>query len=319
MAAALGVKSSRVYEWVSAFGQELLPMAAVFSAVRSSGVVGIDEKYVQVPLYAKRGEGPTKRANKKRRWMYVYLAVDVYTYDLLHIEIYTHNTQDSTHAFLLALKSKGYRPKVIVTDLRKEYSPAIKAVFKTARHHECIFHALQWWNRQMKEIYGVNYEHTHPEIVKLKEQIIKIFNTTSKRIAQKRYESVMVQRESYVSQNAKAGAIFDSLERHWPKLVNAIESTIIPKTNNAVELVIRRFDQHYKNFCGFNSIESARIYLGIFEKAYRFPPFTDDASEQIRGKCPLELAGYDISRLPMTQIFRGWVQGLPPKNAQEAL
>ena len=80
--------------------------------------------------------------------MYVYLAVDVYTYDLLHIEIYTHNTQDSTHAFLLALKSKGYRPRVIVTDLRKEYGPAIKAVFKGARHHECIFHALQWWNRQ---------------------------------------------------------------------------------------------------------------------------------------------------------------------------
>ena len=171
----------------------------------------------------------------------------------------------------------------------------------------------------MKEIYGANYEHTHPEIVKLKEQIIKIFNTTSKRIAQKRYESVMAQRESYVLQNAKAAAIFDSLERHWPKLVNAIESTIIPKTNNAVELVIRRFDQHYKNFCGFNSIESARTYLAVFEKSYRFTPFTDDASEQIRGKCPLELAGYDISRLPMNQICRGWVQGLPPKSAREAI
>ena len=80
VAAALGVKSSRVYEWVSAFGQELLPMPAVFSPVRSSGVVGIDEKYVQVPLYAKRGEGPTQNKNKKRRWMYLYLAVDVYAY-----------------------------------------------------------------------------------------------------------------------------------------------------------------------------------------------------------------------------------------------
>ena len=78
--------------------------------------------------------------------------------------------------------------------------------------------------------------------------MVQIFNTTSKRVAQKRYDAVMAQRESYVSQNAKAAAIFDSLERHWPKLVNAIESTIIPKTNNAVELVIRRFDQHYKNF-----------------------------------------------------------------------
>ena len=39
--------------------------------------------------------------------MYVYFAVDVYTYDLLHIAIYAHNTTDSTRAFLLALKAKG--------------------------------------------------------------------------------------------------------------------------------------------------------------------------------------------------------------------
>ncbi|MGB0385202.1 MAG: hypothetical protein ACPGWR_10295 [Ardenticatenaceae bacterium] len=129
----------------------------------------------------------------------------------------------------------------------------------------------------------------------------------------------MAERSSYVEQNPKAASIFDSLERHWPKLLNAIESTIVPKTNNAVELVIRRFDQHYTNFCGFDTIESARTYLGVFEKAYRFTPFTDDANDRIRGKCPLELAGYDISRLPMTKICRGWAQGLPPKGPQEAL
>ncbi|MGB0385203.1 MAG: DDE-type integrase/transposase/recombinase [Ardenticatenaceae bacterium] len=144
-------------------------------------MIGIDEKYVQVPLKTKKGEKRNK--NKKRRWMYVYLAVDVYTYDLLHIDIYAHNTQDSAHAFLLALKSKGYRPRVIVTDLRKEYGPAIEKVFAGARHHECIFHALQWWGRQMKDIYGSNYKKTHPEVVKLKEQLIKIFQTTSKRVA----------------------------------------------------------------------------------------------------------------------------------------
>ncbi len=43
-------------------------------------------------------------------------------------------------------------------------------------------------------------------------------------------------------------AIFASLERHWPKLVNVIESDRIPKTNNTTELVIRRFDQYYQSF-----------------------------------------------------------------------
>jgi hypothetical protein len=50
--------------------------------------------------------------------------------------------------------------------------------------------------------------------------------------------------------------------------VNAIESRRIPLTNNATELVNRRFDQHYQNFCGFQTIETAQRYLAIFERTY---------------------------------------------------
>jgi hypothetical protein len=68
---ALGVTSFTVYRWVSAWGYDLLPVAALFGLVKSSGVVGVDEKYVLVPKN-------DKPAGKMRRWMYVYLAVDVY-------------------------------------------------------------------------------------------------------------------------------------------------------------------------------------------------------------------------------------------------
>jgi hypothetical protein len=92
---------------------------------------------------------------------------------------------------------------------------------------------------------------------------------------------------------------------------NGIESTIVPRTNNATELLIRRFDQHYQNFCGFESLASARLFLAVFEKVYRFTPFTQDAQPRIRGKCPLELAGYDVAKLPMTQVCRGWALNWP--------
>jgi hypothetical protein len=71
-----------------------------------------------------------------------------------------------------------------------------------------------------------------------------------------------------------------------------------------LELVIRRFDQHYQNFCGFESIETAQVYLGVFEKVYRLTP-SDDAQPRIRGKCPLELAGYDLSQLPLAALWNG--------------
>ena len=306
---ALGVTSLTAYRWVSAWGYELLPVAALFGVVKSSGVVGIDEKYVLVPKN-------DKPEGKMRRWMYVYLAVDVYSYDLLHIAIYPHNNKDSAHAFLLALRAKGYHPKVIVTDQRQDYGPLIALVFPGARHHECIFHALQNVQDYFKEVYGADYAETHPEAEVLKQEIYHIFGARTKRTAQKRYDKVMALRERYVRETPAAATIFDFLERHWPTLVNGIESQIIPRTNNTVELVIRRFDQHYQNFCGFDTIETARLFLGVFEKVYRFTPFSPDAQPRIRGKCPLELAGYDISQVPMASLCSGLSVTWPLEMAQ---
>jgi transposase-like protein len=294
----LGVSKMTVYRWVSGFGYQLLPVAALFGVVRSSGAVGIDEKYVLVPKN-------DKPESDMKRWMYVYLAVDCYTYDLLHIELYPYNTKDSARAFLLALRAKGYHPRVVVTDLRVDYGPLIAQVFSKATHHECIFHALQEAHKHIKEVYGTQYAETDPQVETLRQQIDHIFDARTKRTAQRRYQRVLAQRSTLVAQTPEAKALFDFLERHWPKLVNAIESRTIPTTNNATEEVIRIFTQHYKTFCGFENIDSAQLYLGVFEKVYRFTPFSNDAQERIRGKCPLELAGYDVRKLPMSQLFRG--------------
>jgi len=295
---ALGISSMTAWRWVSAWGHALLPIAALFGVVKSSGVVGVDEKYVLVPKN-------DKPAGKMRRWMYVYLAVDAWTYDLLHIEIYPYNTEASATAFLLALRAKGYYPQVIVTDLRQDYGPVITQVFPAAQHHECIFHALQNVQKHIKEVYGPRYASEHPEAALLKQQIYQIFDTQTFAEAQARYQEVLQQKNTCARTTPEATRIFDFLEHHWPKLSNAIGSTTIPTTNNITELVIRRFDQHYQNFCGFQSIESAQAYLAVFEKLYRFTPFTQDAQPRIRGRSPLQLAGYDLSQVPMAAICSG--------------
>jgi transposase-like protein len=310
VAGTVGISVATAYRWVSQFGGQLLPCAALCGVVRSSGVVGVDEKWVQVPTNS-------KPAGKHKKWMYVYVAVDVYSYDLLHIAIFPHVGSDSAHAFLLALRAKGYRPHVIVTDLNQDYGAVIATVFPQAEHHECVFHALQAWHRQLREVYGKDYREQHPEALALQELLDRIFQAKTKRTAQRRYEKVLAQKEAYVMATPAVAAVFASLERHWPKLINTIGSDRIPMTNNATELVIRRFDQHYQNVCGFNTIETAQIYLAVFEWCYRFTPFTQDAQPRVRGKCPLELAGYDVSQLPMTTICRGQVLDWPPEALAE--
>jgi hypothetical protein len=295
---ALGVASLTAWRWVSAWGYALLPVAALFGVVRSSGVVGVDEKYVLVPKN-------DKPAGEMRRWMYVYLAVDVWTYDLLHIAIYAHNNPDSAQAFLLALRTKGYHPQVIITDLRQDYGPVIARVFPHAVHHLCLFHALQDVHKHIKDVYGPDYAAKHPPAGQLKQQIDAIFAADTLALAAERYAAVLALRQDYVQTCPEAAQIFDFLERHWLKLANSIGSSIVPATNNTVELVIRRFDQHYQNFCGFESIADAQRYLAVFEKLYRFTPFSQDAQPRIRGKSPLQLAGYDVASLPMSTLCAG--------------
>jgi hypothetical protein len=307
---ALGVASLTAWRWVSAWGVELLPIAALFGLVKSSGVVGVDEKYVLVPKN-------DKPVGKMRRWMYVYLAADVWTYDLLHIALYPNNDQDSATAFLLALRAKGYHPQVIVTDLRQDYGPVIAQVFPQAAHHECVFHALQQAQKHVKEAYGPDYAAQYPAAEQLKQQIYRIFDAQTLALATERYTAVLARRQADVQARPEAAAIFDFLECHWPRLANSIESSLIPTTNNTVERVIGRFDQHYQNFCGFESSADAQRYLAVFEKLYRLTPFSQDAQPGVRGKCPLQLAGYDISQLPMATICAG-LSIVWPVQTQEA-
>jgi transposase-like protein len=312
----VGVSHVTLWRWAMVVGEQTLPVAAIFGLVRSSGVVGVDEKWVLVPKN-------DKPEGKRRRWMYVYLAVDVFTYDLLHIDLYPHLGKDQARAFLQALKAKGYQPRVIVTDMNQDYTEPIRTVFPKAIHHECIFHALQGAQRLIKKVYGHRYAQTHPEAVLLKEQIYAVFKAKSRKTVNKRYRQVMALEEAYVAQEPEAQAIFEFLEHHYPKLVNAVENPLIPLTNNTVELVNRRFDQHYQNMCGFDSIETARTYLGLFELFYRFTPFARDNRPvkgrdlDIRGKCPLELAGYDISKMPIARIVRAQILGWPPETVKE--
>jgi hypothetical protein len=94
----------------------------------------------------------------------------------------------------------------------------------------------------------------------------------------KRYREVMALKKEYVAQMPESQRIFDFLEHHYPKLVNAVENSLVPLTNNTVELVICRFDQHY-----------------------------------------LELAGYDISQIPIARIVRGQLLDWPPETLAELL
>ena len=295
------VKASTLYHWVASFYPAAAALAAYLGLVRTSGVVGIDDKWVKV---CSPSQVPAHGNRPRAVWRYAYFAVDVYSYDILALELYPQHNDQAVHLLLLELKAKGVYPRVVVTDLDPAYGRMLPKVFPRAVHHECIFHALQNASRQLNEAYGRYYRENNPLAAQLHEDAIQVFRAKTQKTARKRFHGLIHLRQECVSLTPKIAPFFDSLERHFPKLVNALEHPLIPKTNNATELVIRRFDQHYQSMCGLDSLESARTYLRVFELVYRLTPFADDNPSSIRGKCPLELAGYDLEALPIAEFFR---------------
>jgi len=78
----------------------------------------------------------------------------------------------------------------------------------------------------------------------------------------------------------------------WPPdLAIQRERLAETKTNAAG---VGRCDQHYQNFCGFESIADAQRYLAVFERLYRFTPFSQAFSLPVAGRSrhnPLHLIG----------------------------
>jgi transposase-like protein len=310
VAGALHVAPATVYHWLVQFGCEPLCVAALFGMVRSSGVVGIDEKYVQIPK-------SDKPQSKMRKWMYVYVAVDMHTLDLLHIDVFPYLGSASAQTFLLALRAKGYHPQVIVTDLCGDYAAPLATVFPQATHHECLFHALQAWHRHFREALGNDYERTAPEMFALRKALDHVFDAQTRRTVEKRYTQWQHDCAPWLAADPRLQPLVDSVARHFPLLVNAYERPLIPLTNNATERLIGRFDQHYQNFAGFDSLETARVYLHLFELTYRFTPFGPEVQTHLRGRCPLELAGYDLSHVPLARYLREHSTApIPPSPAE---
>jgi transposase-like protein len=296
----LEVKASTVYRWVASLSPAALCLAAYLGVVRTSGVIGIDDKWIKVcSPSAVRPHGHRPRAV----WRYAYFAVDVYSADLLALELYPEHNDAAVRQFLLELKAKGLQPRVVVSDLDPAYGRMLPLVFPQAVHHECIFHAVQNALNQMTTVYGRHYLEKVPETAPLHEAVTQLFKAQTQKTVRERFAALMESRASSVTRTPEIACVFDSLEKHFPKLVNAIESPLIPRTNNTTELVIRRFDQHYQSMCGLDSFESAQVYLRLFELVYRLTPFMDDNPGDKRGRCPLEVAGYDLTALPIADFF----------------
>lgn len=299
VAGLLGISPSTCYQWVVMFAQVAQHLAAFIGVVRFSGTLCIDDKWIKIAEITRTQTG-------KRKFGYAFFAIDPLTGDLLHVEVFDKSGADSFKAFLLSLRAQGIHPKRIITDLASGYSEVIAEVFdKKVLHHHCLFHFKQAIFEHLDRVFGRDFRiekcerrlHLKKQLAKL---IFDVVDHKSRKTCRQRYQDLQPMKEAYLAVWPKSKCVFDCLERHFDKILNARENHKLILTNNPAELIIRNFTQRYKTMAGFETIDSARNYLRVFQLVYRFSKLDNEIDDlNRRGKSPLSLAGYDnIEKMP---------------------
>ena len=298
VATFLGVCASTVYRRLASIRRQLPSLQRLLGPVRYSGIVAVDEKYILAPKPHREG--------KMGRWVYLFAAIDPYTYDLLHAQVYPARTTDSARAFLLSLKAQGVlTPKVLVTDLWGPYETVIPEVYPGAIHHQCVFHAEQAASTLMRDKLGADWRSVPPAEA-LRRAIVHVFRAGCRRTLIRRYTKLLQQKQALLADCPELTAVFDSLARHFEKVANAYADRrlSIPRTNNAVERVFRTFTRRYKTMTGFDRLETAQAYVQLWAYYYRFRPFSPDANQRIRNRSPLQIAGYAVQEATCLELVR---------------
>lgn len=210
-------------------------LAAGLVAGVSSGVIGVDEKWIRIG----------------GKWHYLFTAVDLERGLPLHFEIYKSRSGYYCRLFLSRLRQLGFQPRLIVTDGWVGYWAAIKKVFPTAQHQLCIFHVMRSIMQWLKQ-------HIRSEdlVAEYGRQAKRIFQTTDKRTAERRYKKLKRRR--------KLKALLRRLRRKWSRIVPALGSTWIPTTNNGSERFNRAFERFYRARQAFGSRLSAYAQVRVF-------------------------------------------------------
>ena len=101
----------------------------------------------------------------------------------------------------------------------------------------------------------------------------------------------------------------DRVESNFGRLWTHLQYPEMPRTNNVIEGIIRQLSRKIDDTDGFNSMRTAWNSLKLMIMNYRFKRFTCSRIKGHNGKCPLQLAGVDISGI-------NWV--MFSKNKSEA-
>jgi transposase-like protein len=272
-----GVHKTPVMRWLSPLAQINWQAAVQHGKRFFSGTVAVDEKWIKIAGV----------------WWYLCVAVDHVSGFPLHVALLPSNAPPYCTLFLLQLTTLGYSPKVLITDGWDASVGAIAQVFPHAQHLLCRFHALRAAFRRLRK----HLPHG-PARRRWADKLKGLFRTPSKCTVRRRLAKLHAE-----AHDSPARAVVAPLLAKLPQLLPAVGSTWRPTTSNAAERFLGAFERFYRAKGPFQHLASAQKHVDLFMLGYVFETFSTEAAAERQGRCPLQVAGYEVGAIPLFHLL----------------
>ena len=165
--------------------------------------------------------------------------------------------------------------------------------FPHAQHLWCRLHALRAALRRL-QVHGPNGTARRVWA----DQRKALFRTPSKRTGQRRMHTLQAE-----AQDSPAQAFVPRLLAKLPQRLPAVGSTWRPTTSHAAERFLGAFERFYRCKGPCQNVASAHKHVALFLLGSVCETFAAEAAAERQGRCPLQLAGYEVGTMPLFHLL----------------
>lgn len=220
---------------------------------RFSRILILDGKYVGIKGF-------------ERKIPFIY-GIDYLTHDIPLGDLFVSEDERSFSAFFGRLKQLGYTPKIVVADDRAGLKQALNKVFPNARLQLCQNHYLENLRQLLKIRTDEQYQHFFNS---LRLQVFREVWDEPTVIEGLKYVTI-----HHVGDNTLLQNIISEIYNRREDLFNYFKVKDCPNNTNLVELYNSHLNGRLKTIKGFQSFESAKVWLNAYLIRRRTKPLTD--------------------------------------------
>lgn len=237
---------------------------------RFSRILILDGKYVAVKGFA-------------RKIPFIY-GIDYLTHDIPLGDLFTSEDEQAFSTFFSRLKALGYRPKIVVADDRAGLKQALNKVFPNALLQLCHTHYLENLRTLLRVRTEEKYQHFFHS---LRLHVFREPKDEFDVIEGLKYVTI-----EHVGSDALLQRIIAEIYQRREDLFNCFKVRNCPNNTNLIELYNSHLNGRLKTIKGFQSFESACLWLNAYLIRRRTKPLTDCESKfkHLNRHCSLALS-----------------------------